>query len=178
MPTISATTPKADKWSSTSDPTLLDPMPPLTLAQDRLARGQNPGSPSRRPGPKSPVKSRIPKGLPPNNEARDRRQLEFEDELTQRAKENEMWEESQQRHKAVVILRSWEMVTWHGIAGDEVRLSRAPFTFSAVSSHCSYPLSCHAFRLALPVPNFPPPTSSLILLRHTSPALTPNFPSE
>ena len=32
-----------------------------------------------------------------------------------------MWEESQQRHKAAVILGSWEMVTWYGIAGDEVR---------------------------------------------------------
>ena len=88
-------------------------MAPLTLAQGRLARGQ-------KPGPKSPVKSRVPKGLPPNNEARDKRQLELEDKLTQGANENEMWEESQQRHKAAVILGSWEMVTWYGTAGDEV----------------------------------------------------------
>ena len=32
-----------------------------------------------------------------------------------------MWEDSQRRHKAAVILGSWEMVTWYGIAGDEVR---------------------------------------------------------
>ncbi|KAL8796292.1 MAG: hypothetical protein Q9195_001407 [Heterodermia aff. obscurata] len=94
-------------------------MAPLALAQDRLARGQNPGPLSCRPGPKSPGKSRVPKGLPPNNEVRDRRQLEIEDEMTQGAKENEMWEESQQRHKAAVILGSWEMVTWSGIAGNE-----------------------------------------------------------
>ena len=119
MPAISATTLKANKGSSTSDPTLLDSMAPLTLAQDRLARGQNPGPPSCQLGPKSPVKSRVPKGLPPDNKARDRRQLELED-MTQGAKQNEMWEESQQRHKAAVILGSWEMVTWYGIAGHEV----------------------------------------------------------
>ena len=171
MPTISATTPKADKGSSISDPTPLNPMAPLTLAQDRLARGQNPGSPSRRPGPKSPVKSRIPKGLPPNNEAKDRRQLELKDELTQGAKENEMWEESQQRHKAAVMLGSWEIVTWYGIAGDEVRLSHAPFTFSAVSSHCSYPLSVLS---CVPTGSTRPQLPSSDLQPHPSTAYLPN----
>ena len=141
MPTISATAPKADKGLPISDPAPLDSMAPLEFAQDRLARGQNPRPPSCQPGPKSPVKSRVPKGLPPNNEARDRRQLEPQDESTQGAKVNEMFEESQRRHNATVILGSWEMVTWYGIAGDEVRLFHAPFTFSAVSSHCSYPIS-------------------------------------
>lgn len=196
MPAISATTPKANKGSSISDPAPLDSMAPLKLAQDRLARGQNPGPPSGRPGPKSPVKFRVPKGLPPN-EATDRRQLELEDELTRGTKENEMWEESQQRHKAGVILGSWEMVTWYGIAGDEVRLSHAPFslTFNAVGSHGSYPLSVlsrgsdwlyflyissqrqgrdlSALRQTKPHHRSRPPTSSTKWANTTSP---PNFP--
>ena len=111
-------------------------MPPLTLAQDRLARGQHPSlrsisGPSRpqrnlpKPEPRLPVKVRVPKGLPGSDHG-DRGRVEARAEPTPSAKENEMWEESQQRHKAAVILGSWEMVTWYGIAGDEVR-SRSVF---------------------------------------------------
>ena len=121
-------------------------MPPLTLAQDRLARGQNPTprptlGPSRsrsnlpRPDASSPIKVRVPKGIPANDRGGKAR-VEAGEEPTSGVKENELWEDSQRRHKAAVILGSWEMVTWYGIAGDEVRFF---FIFS---------LRFHAFALS------------------------------
>ena len=67
------------------------------------------------------MKVRVPKGLPANDRAGSRR-VEPVEEPTPGARENEMWEDAQRRHKAAVILGSWEMVTWYGIAGDEVGL--------------------------------------------------------
>lgn len=135
-----------DKKPRSSDQLCIDPMPPLTLTQDRLARGQNPSSrstsgPSRpqsnRSGaePKSPIKVRVPKGLPANDpEGRGR--LEAGEEPTTETKENDMWEESQRRHKAAVILGSWEMVTWYGIAGDEVRSYLLLTELEFLRCHC------------------------------------------
>lgn len=121
-------------------------MPPLTLAQDRLARGQNPTlrptpGPSRprsslpRPDSSSPIKVRVPKGVPANDRGGKTR-VEAGEEPTSGAKENEMWEDNQRRHKAAVILGSWEIVTWYGIAGDEVRLRFL---------HCLLPSPCLGF---------------------------------
>ena len=47
-----------------------------------------------------------------------------------------MWEDSQRRHKAAVILGSWEMVTWYGIAGDEVRFHIVFLDSMQVRSPC------------------------------------------
>ena len=120
-----------DKKAPSSDQLRTNPMPPLTLAQDRLARGQNPSSrsnpgPSRpqsnhsRAEPKPPIKVRVPKGLPANDRGSRGRVEAGEEPTTAEARDNEMWEESQRRHKTAVVLGSWEMVTWYGIAGDEV----------------------------------------------------------
>jgi hypothetical protein len=38
------------------------------------------------------------------------------------ARNNEMWEDRQRRHKAAMVLGSWEMLAWYAIAGDEVRV--------------------------------------------------------
>lgn len=117
---------KANKTSSPSDPAYVNRMAPLTLAQDRLARGQNPGpsgppSSHFRTGIKSPAKPRVYLRLP-GCYHKENPLMEPEEEPMPGVKKNEMWEESQRRHKAAVILGSWEMTTWHSVAGNEVRL--------------------------------------------------------
>ncbi|KAG6993781.1 hypothetical protein G7Y79_00051g087010 [Physcia stellaris] len=114
---------EANKTCSPSDPAYVNRMAPLTLAQDRLARGQNPGpsgppSSQFRTGLKSPAKPRVYLRLP-GCYHKDKSLMETKEEPMPGVKKNEMWEESQRRHKAAVILGSWEMTTWHSVAGNE-----------------------------------------------------------
>lgn len=126
MSAIPTAVAKANKTPSLSDPAYVTRMAPLTLAQDRLARGQNPGpsgppSSQLRTGIKSPARPRVYLRLP-GCYHKEKPLMEPEEEPTPGVKKTEMWEESQRRHKAAVILGSWEMTTWHSVAGNEVRL--------------------------------------------------------
>lgn len=117
---------KANKTSSSSDPASVNHMAPLTLTQARLARGQDlgPSSPPSsqfRAGIKPPAKPRVYLELP-GCYHKEKPLAEPEEGPTPDIKKNEMWEESQRRHKAAVILGSWEVTTWHSVAGNEVRL--------------------------------------------------------
>jgi len=125
-------------------------MPPPTLAQDRLARAQHANttshsSPSNRGRGGASFPSFAPRGNASSasgarggraasttvsgsrgGRAGEGRSAGGEARLTgeeaRGARNNEMWEDRQRRHKAAMVLGSWELLAWYAIAGDEVRV--------------------------------------------------------
>jgi hypothetical protein len=125
-------------------------MPPPTLAQDRLARAQhanttNHSSHSNRGRGGASFSGFAPRGNASSASGTrggraastttsgsrgggvgQGRSVGGEARLTgeeaRGARNNEMWEDRQRRHKAAMVLGSWEMLAWYAIAGDEVRV--------------------------------------------------------
>ncbi len=125
-------------------------MPPPMLAQDRLARAQHANtthhsSSSNRGRGGSAFSGFAPRGNASSTfgtrggravsataggsrggRAGEGRSAGGEARLTgeeaRGARNNEMWEDRQRRHKAAMVLGSWEMLAWYAIAGDEVRV--------------------------------------------------------